>query len=322
MHRTARILGAALAAFLIIAIIAYVARNPEKKPLDNAARATASGKFIPLSDGITQYELAGPDTGATVVLCSGFSVPYYLWDSTAAALVANGFRVLRYNYFGRGYSDRPALRYDLASYNRQITELLDSLHIRRPVDIAGISMGGAIAASFADAFPSQVRTVTLVDPAIGTSSGAPTMLRIPGVGEYAMTALAAPSMASGQLSDFLHPERYPNWVPRYEEQMQYKGFLHSLLATQRADVFTRPASSFTTLARSGIPILIIWGRQDHTVPFSRSDTMRAAFPRAILVAIDSAGHLPQIEQAAQVDTAMVRFLRSHIDSSGLASPRR
>lgn len=319
MTRPGRIVGIALVAVVLLAIVAYVVRNPEKKSLDSAARATTSGKFIPLSDGITEYALEGPENAPTVVLCSGFSVPYYLWDSTAAALVANGFRVLRYNYYGRGLSDRPALRYDLASYNRQITELLDSLHVRRPVDIAGISMGGAIAASFADAFPTQVRTVTLVDPAIGTSSGAPAMLRIPGVAEYVMATLAAPSMARGQLGDFLHPERYPTWVSRYEVQMQYKGFLRSLLATQRSDVFTRPATSFTGLAQSGIPILVIWGRQDHTVPFSRSDAIRAAFPHATLVAIDSAGHLPQIEQAAQVDSVMVRFLRAHGDILKLAA---
>jgi pimeloyl-ACP methyl ester carboxylesterase len=319
MHRTARIVGVLIVALLLIAVIAYVARNPEKKSLDSTARATATGKFIPLSDGITEYELAGPVDGQTVVLCSGFSVPYYLWDSTAAALVANGFRVLRYNYYGRGFSDRPALRYDLASYNRQVAELLDTLHVRQPVDIAGISMGGAIAASFANDFPARVRSVTLVDPAIGTSSGARFPLGTPVVGEYVMTTFAAPSMAKGQLGDFLHPERYPDWVSRYAVQMQYKGFLHSLLATQRSDVFTRPATSFTTLAHSNTPILLVWGREDHTVPFTRSDTIRAAFPRAQLVAIDSAGHLPQIEQAAQFDSALVRFLRPKPE--GVVIPR-
>ena len=53
------------------------------------------------------------------------------------------------------------------------------------------------------------------------------------------------------------------------------------------------------------------GKADRTVPFSRSDTVRKAFPRAEFYAIDGAAHLPQIEQAAFVDSVLLSFLRSH-----------
>jgi pimeloyl-ACP methyl ester carboxylesterase len=135
-------------------------------------------------------------------------------------------------------------------------------------------------------------------------------LRIPGVGELAMT-LSASAMANGQRDDFLHPERHPDWVHRYEVQMQYKGFRRGMLETVRGDVFKRPARSFHTLARSRIPILLVWGKADRTVPFSQSDTVRAAFPRAEFHAIEEAAHLPQIEQAAVVDSVLVSFLRAH-----------
>jgi pimeloyl-ACP methyl ester carboxylesterase len=84
-----------------------------------------------------------------------------------------------------------------------------------------------------------------------------------------------------------------------------------MLATYRGDVGKRPAASFTTLMHGQIPILLIWGKEDHTVPFPRSDTVRAPFPRAEFHPIDSAAHLPQIEQAAVVDSILVRFLRAH-----------
>jgi alpha-beta hydrolase superfamily lysophospholipase len=96
------LLGLALAGF-------YVARNPERQTLDEAARKGAPGRFIRLSDGVTHYDLTGPDSGPTIVLVHGFSVPYYIWDSTAAALSAAGHHVLRYDEFGRGLSDRPAV---------------------------------------------------------------------------------------------------------------------------------------------------------------------------------------------------------------------
>jgi pimeloyl-ACP methyl ester carboxylesterase len=313
MSRRTTILLAGLLVLVLGLTAFYVARDPEHQKVDKVARASAGpgARFVQLSDGITQYELSGPDAGRTVVLCSGATVPYYLWDPTRDALAANGFRVLRYNYYGRGFSDRPRLTYDLGTYDHQLTELLDTLGIRGPVDIGGVSMGGVIASSFADRHPNRVRSLILLDPAFGNRQSISFPLGIPGVGEYVMTTMASRKMAPGQLTDFLHPEQHPDWVARYRVQMQYKGFLRAMLATYRGDVGKRPAASFTTLAHGQTPILLIWGKEDHTVPFGQSDTVRAAFPRAEFHAIDSAAHLPQMEQAATVDSILVHFLRAH-----------
>src|SRR5882672_6533208 len=101
----------------------YFARNPERQTLDAAARRGAAGRFVRLSGGVTHYDVAGPDSGRTVVLIHGFSVPYYIWDSTAAALSAAGYRVVRYDEYGRGLSDRPDVPYSDDLYDRQIGEL-------------------------------------------------------------------------------------------------------------------------------------------------------------------------------------------------------
>ena len=306
--RALRVAGIIVLALVLIGASVQFAFDRERLPLDAVARSGVPSRFARLTDGITEYRLDGPNDGRVVVLLSGASVPFYIWDSTATALASNGFRVLRYNYYGRGFSDRPALSYDLATYDRQLAELLDSLGIKKPVDVAGLSMGGPIAANFADRHADRVRTLTLVDPAFGNRSSTPLPLRIPGVGTLAMT-LGAQSMANGQRDDFVHPERDPDWVSRYEVQMRYKGFRRSIMETRRGDVLKRPARSFTTLANSRIPILLFWGKSDRTVPIEQSDSVRAAFPRAEFYAIDGAGHLPNIERAALVDSVMVNFLR-------------
>jgi pimeloyl-ACP methyl ester carboxylesterase len=311
MKRRFVLIGASFVVLALVGAGVSFGRSSERKTLDAAARAGVPGRFVQLRDGVTQYDLSGPAAGRPIVLLSGATVPYYMWDSTTAALAANGFRVLRYNYYGRGFSDRPKLAYDLATYDRQLGELLDTLAIRGPVDIAGISMGGVIATNFANRHLERVRSLTLVDPAFSSMSRTPLPLRIPGVGTFVAMTIIGPGMARGQLSDFLHPERFPDWTTRYEVQMQYKGFLRSILETFRGDVFKRAPGSFTALAQSRLPILILWGRADRTVPFTRSDTVRAAFPRADFHAIDGAAHLPQLEQPALVDSVLVAFLRVH-----------
>ena len=85
----------------------FFINNQETKPMNEAARKNVSGKFIQLTAGTTHYEVGGVDTGKTVILVHGFSVPYYIWDGTYDSLVQAGFHVIRYDEFGRGFSDRP-----------------------------------------------------------------------------------------------------------------------------------------------------------------------------------------------------------------------
>src|SRR5262245_43753998 len=144
----------------------YTYHDPEKRELNAITRAAMPGQFAKLSDGFTHYELAGPADGRVVVLAAGFSVPYYIWDPTFTALTAAGFRLLRYDYYGRGYSDRPRIPFTDEMYVRQLDELLDAVQITGPVDLAGLSFGGSLITSFADKYVDRVRSLIYVDPSI------------------------------------------------------------------------------------------------------------------------------------------------------------
>ncbi len=81
--------------------------NTEHIDLDATTRAGFDETFIELPSGVVHYELAGPEDGEMVVLVHGFSVPAYIWDPTFEFLVSAGYRVLRFDLYGRGHSDRP-----------------------------------------------------------------------------------------------------------------------------------------------------------------------------------------------------------------------
>ena len=121
----------------------------KSEPLTPALRREVGGSYIALADGITHYQIAGPDDAPLVVMLHGFSVPNFIWDPTFDALAQAGYRVLRYDFFGRGYSDRPHLDYDLDLFTRQLVDLLDALEIETCRAVFGLSMGGVVAADFA-----------------------------------------------------------------------------------------------------------------------------------------------------------------------------
>jgi pimeloyl-ACP methyl ester carboxylesterase len=130
------------------------------------ARATVGAQTARLSDGDTAYHRAGDD-GPWVVLVHGLVTPSYAWEALAGTLVTEGFRVLRYDEFGRGLSERPPVRYDLDLYVRQLRELTDFLGIET-MHLIGWSMGGVIVTRFA---AGQRARVACLRPTSITASG-------------------------------------------------------------------------------------------------------------------------------------------------------
>jgi pimeloyl-ACP methyl ester carboxylesterase len=297
-------ISAILVLAIIIASILYFRKNVEVKTLDAVTRKEASGSFIQLSDGITHYELAGPDTGRLVLLVHGFSVPYYIWDSTFNFLVKNGFRVLRYDEFGRGYSDRPEKVYDAALYRQQVSELLVKLNIHTVYAIAGLSFGGAVVTDFTLHNLRMVNKIILIDPVYPGDfhmSGPESWVK------YKM-ALSPEDRANGQLEDLKYPNNFPTWAEQYKVQMQYKGFTNALVSTR---FHYAPEggirSNYRALDALHKPVLLIWGIEDKTVPYPFSDSLRSIL-KTTFVLVKDAAHLPHMEKPALVNDRILSFL--------------
>src|SRR5580704_15226607 len=304
---------------LVLAVAAalfgvYRYYDQEKRALDDLARQSAEarsfgGSYIRLGAGVTHYELAGPKDARTIVLVHGFSVPDFIWDPNFDALNAAGFRVLRYDLYGRGWSDRPDVPYDPDLFDQQLVQLLGALNITEPVDIVGLSMGGPITVNFATRHPASVRKVVLYDPAYGKGSTPPWQVRAPLVGDFVMNVLRAPTMTASQRDDFAHPERYPDYFTKYATQMRYEGFRRAVRSTILNFFPVDNTGAYTELGKSGKPVLLVWGRADQTVPFSVSNEVRKAVPQAEFHAIDDAAHLPFYEHPEIVNPILVEFLR-------------
>ncbi len=301
---------ALLAAVTVLA--AYWISDPERRTIDARARQAAPGQFVRLADGVTHYETAGPDTGRVVVLAAAFSVPAYLSDSLFQRLGRAGFRAIRFDYYGRGWSDRPMVTYDLDLFARQMASLLDSLGISGAVDVAGLSFGAAIVTNFADRYPGRVRSLVYIDPVFNTGRPLPPRERSALAWDvYMVFRGGTDEMATSQLDDFLHPERHPDWVARYRVQQQFKGTREALRRT-RVAIAAAPnqEEQLQRVGASSRPVLVVWGRQDTGAPIADSAAVLAAMPRAGFVPVDSAGHLPHLEQPDVVVPAVVEFLRA------------
>lgn len=279
--------------------------------LTDTERSRLGGQYVRLSEGITHYEMSGPDDAPTVILVHGFSVPSFIWDPTFQALTEAGFRVLRYDLFGRGFSDRPRGRYDLRRFVRQLRELIEALSLPQ-VALIGLSMGGPIVAGFTAEHPKWVRRLVLIDVAGARPLRLPWHLRlglIPGVGEIALALSGGERLVHGAASDFFDPQWVKTFQERYRIQMRYRGFLRALLSTLRSGMLGNFSHLYRQIGTLTLPTLIVWGRQDTTIPYAHALELQRLIPQARLVTIEECGHIPHYEKPAMVNPILIEFLR-------------
>lgn len=284
----------------------------ETKTLNDEARRSASGSFIPLTDGITHYELSNPDGEQTVVLVHGFSVPYFIFDPTFDFITQSGFHTLRYDLFGRGFSDRPRLRYNMDLFVHQLLDLLDALRFTRPVSLVGLSMGGPITATFTSRHPQRVRSLTLIDPAgVRPVSLTPTLkaMKLPGIAEAVFGLVGSESLLKSAAKDFFDPEMVGMFLDRYKVQMQYKGFKRAILSSVRNGMLGSFMEAYKAVGKMDKPVSIFWGRNDMTVPFEHSHDLRAAMPNAEFHVIEDCGHIPHYEKPDEFNPILLEFLK-------------
>ena len=292
-----------LLAFIITVFSLYLINDPEFKVLNAETRKGLPGQFIQLSDGITHYEVANPDSAKTIILVHGYSVPYFIWNGMFEYLAKQGFHVIRYDAFGRGYSDRPEKLYDTMLFRKQLYELISALHIKNPVSLAGVSFGGAVVGDFVVHYPDLVDKIILIDPVYQFKH-----LNAQKTFADIHIAIQSEDIAEGQLSDFKYPANFPNWVEQYRDQMKYKGFRNAYISTRLDYDGPSIIENYKKLDLLHKKVLLIWGKDDQTVPFRFSDSLRTLLKVKFLPVAD-AGHLPYLEQPEKVNPEVLSFLK-------------
>ncbi len=282
----------------------------EIKEIDDEVRASTGGSFIRLSDGFTHYELSGPDKGQPVVLVHGFSVPYFIFDPTFSFLADSGFRVLRYDLFGRGFSDRPHVKYNIDLFVSQLKELLEALDLKQ-VNWIGLSMGGAIASAFTVNFPERVCKLILIDP-VGVQhmpfSWKYKAAFLPGVSELILGMVSIDRMVQNIASGFFDPEHVKMFQDQCRAQMQYYGFKRALLSTLRNKTIDGFPEIYQRLGKLDMPVLLIWGRNDRTLPLEQSRNILSLVPQVEFHIIENCGHMPHYEKPEEVNSILADFL--------------
>ena len=266
-----------------------------------------------LSMGRTHFRWSGKESDPVAVCIHGLSTPSYIFAGTELTLAALGYRVLTYDLYGRGYSDRAAGRQSLDFFLHQLRVLLNSQNIDRPITVVGYSMGGAIATAFAAEEGTGIKSLILMAP----SGLLPTydvplsrLWTMPILGDW-LTPVVGGWALRRELADQIEdPTIVPDLLDRQAAETRVRGYLPALLSSRRHTLPRTLEDDHTAIRNYGTPVLAVWGADDPVIPIKAMARLSEVNPSAHHSEIKGAGHAFPQTHPAKVTEALRSFLDS------------
>jgi pimeloyl-ACP methyl ester carboxylesterase len=310
-----------LSIILLLLGLPYFVQMNKLKTL-TASDIPTAGAWVSLKEGNLYYRWHYPDekvsNNETVVLVHGFSTPHFVWDGMKGFLLDAGYSVLVFDHYGRGYSERPRIKYTRDVFVQSLKELLDSQKISESVHLVGYSMGGPVVGHFTSEFPDMVESISLIAPA-GFMAENPTKdwwIMKPLVGEWFLNVFGSRLVFQGN-EEKSEPSREDplalskkEFIKKVEIQMQYKGFINALLSTARNFNFFSTQEMFGDVGNLNKPILTIWGTEDEVVPFMGRKELTNYIPQSELLILEGGKHDITYAEPSMVGAAIRDFLMS------------
>lgn len=286
-----KILSIVFIALISLVGISYYSATSNLKALNDQERKHLPGQFLKTRDGILSYTRDGNKEHPVVILVHGFSTPKFVWDQSVSTLVAAGYQVIRFDHFGRGFSERLTRPYDGASYRREILDLLDGLNLKDPVTLVGYSMGGANVVDFVDKHQERVKALILIAPAIAMSVGSERQLaNIPLISKILFRSFSTPLMKSSLLKGVEEKGAPQSLVDQYDAQSVYTGYSDALLSTlQHEDVWDM-GQQLERLGKSHLPVAVLWGIDDKVVPHEGLAIVESLLPQLQAQSVEGGQH--------------------------------
>ena len=244
----------------------------ERDVIPSELPAGDAGAFVDLAAGRTYYELDEPSGKPLLICIHGWSTASYAWRELRPKFQAKGYRVLTYDLYGRGYSERPPGKQSVEFFTQHLSELLERLQLDQvQLNVAGYSMGGAIAARFVSERLERVDRLLLIAPA-GTYVKLPVIRfvarNLPTVFDPVFYALASDRLSKEfreQAQNHLHNDAVKYVLERQLGELNYQGYLPALLSSLKGVLAKRMAAEHRKIAGSNVAVRAIFAGKDATI---------------------------------------------------------
>lgn len=298
---------------VLVALIAgglWYASTPDipRAALEAKYDAPAS-EFVTLSDGArVHYRGRGATNAPALLLLHGSNASFLTWEPWSKKL-SDEFHVIAVDLPGHGLTGAvPNGDYSQEGMVKFAAEFADKLGLKT-FALAGNSMGGGVAARFAEEHPGRVTRLILIDAAgmpFKPGEGTPLafrLARIPVVNQLLLRVTPLSLVVEGLNKAIVNKQIVTDaMIDSYWDFARMEGTRQATLTR-----FQLPWDTYVQdhTAALKMPVLILWGEGDRLIPVVNAHDWARAVPGSKLVVYPATGHIP-MEEVADKSAADVR----------------
>lgn len=294
--------------FVILILCGLLSHEGVNLPASASDCAIATHS-VPINSGRISYNQVG--TGQPILLLHGLFAEKEQWNSMMCQLSTAGYQVIAPDLPGYGNSTGFATRdYTLKNQVILLHELTNKLGIHL-FDVAGSSMGGAIASLYSQRYPEQLRSVAFIGSPLGVIDWASSVRNsifnginpfIPITEEQFDLEISLLFVTPPTIPDSVKTQRVNDYITRnrhYQKIWDIVNLYDDVLCQRRR-------------VSSQLPTLAIWGTEDKIYDISGASRLQRCIPRTQVIRLPQAGHLLLIENSKQATATYLKFLSKRI----------
>jgi 3-oxoadipate enol-lactonase len=226
-----------------------------------------------------------------------------IWNGVAAKLAGEA-EILTYDCRGHGQSERCAESFTTELFASDLAELLD--HLGWPsAAVAGCSMGGCVAQTFAGQNPTRASALGLIDTTAWYGPDAPKNWR-----ERAAAARAKglAGMVDFQLQRWFS-DQFRAEHPETVKKMTGVFLANDVDSYAATCVMLGDADLRPYLASLRLPVSVIVGEEDYATPIAMAQQLHEAISGSTLKIISGGRHLTPVECPDEIASQLLVLLR-------------
>ena len=325
-------LGFVVVILVLLGIAFYVYSAPDiPRATLEAKYATAPSQFVDVTYTSTlpdadpaankparvHYRIRGSQDAPVLLLLHGSNASLFTWEPWSKRL-SDHYRVVSVDLPAHGLTGAtPNGDYTNAGMANFVAAFADKIGLKS-FALAGNSMGGGVAARFAEDHPDRVTALILVD-----AGGMPSK-----AGDH--IPLGFKLLRQSWLRPFLtHLDPRPLVREGLNAAIVRKQVLTEQMIALYSDMALLEGSRAATAERFGqfasgdinyvkdhvgalkMPVLILWGEDDHLIPVATAATWHDAIPGSKVLVYSGTGHIPMEEVDFQSAGDVRAFLEAH-----------
>ena len=271
----------------------------------SASSCTIASLSTQVGNGTLSYSQVG--NGREILLLHGLFADKEQWNTMMCRLSVVGYRAIAPDLPGYGNSNGFTLRdYALENQTTFLHELMEKLEIKS-LDLAGSSMGGAIAQLYAQRYPNQVRSLAFIGSPLGIVDWANSFKEAIFQGINPFIPITKEQFALEISLLFFNPPTIPDSVIA-EKVNDY--ITRNRHYQQVWDIINLYDDILCQGVPTQFPTFTIWGKEDKIYDISGASRLQECIAGSQVIELPKAGHLLLIENAMEVASKYVGFLQT------------